>query len=607
MKKELKLLSPVTINRIAAGEVVERPASAIKELVENSLDANASKIDITICNSGRNLIIISDNGHGMDQAELELAVERHTTSKLDEDDILAIESFGFRGEALPSIASISRMKITSKTSESDCAWSIDVLGGEKHPVIPASLNQGTRIEIRDLFFATPARLKFLKSEKSEAQYIIDIINKLAIAHHNVAFSLTIADKIVINTKSIGDKGSRIAEILGENFISNAVEIDHIDGDIKVRGFASIPTFNRGSSSEQYLYVNNRPVKDKLLLTAVKIAYLDYLARDRHPYVVIFIELPFREVDVNVHPAKSEVRFRDSNRIKNIIISSLKSGIIKSAQSTSSEISQKVIESLVAESFSPARDPIVRPAINFDYSQYKQTKLHDSAHIIRDANLRNSDFSSPINEERQIISTPISSPSVTQESLRLGIAKCQLHQTYIVAQSNDSIIIVDQHAAHERLVYEKLKKSFYAKNIAKQRLLIPEIIELDLKRSTKLLEQKESLALLGVTIDSCGGNSVIITEIPALLSNCNIVSLINDISDDLVEYEENITLSQISDQILGTFACHNSVRSGRNLNIEEMDCLLREMEQTPFSGQCNHGRPTYVELKLSDIAKLFGRT
>ncbi|KKB96803.1 DNA mismatch repair protein MutL [Candidatus Arcanobacter lacustris] len=589
MKKPIKLLSPVTINRIAAGEVVERPASAIKELVENSLDAGATKIDVAICDSGgRNLIIVADNGHGMSKGDLSLAIERHTTSKLDEDNIQNIENFGFRGEALPSIASVSKMTISSKTKDDDYAWSLAILGGDKQELMPTSLSIGTKIEIRDLFFATPVRLKFLKSVRTEVQYIIDIINKLAIAHHMVSFSLSVEGKSLVKTAAQLTRKDRVKEILGEDFISNSVEVDYQRDDIEIQGYVSIPTFNRATSNEQYLFVNNRPVRDKLLLTAVKVAYLDYLARDRHPSVAIFIYLPTEEVDVNVHPTKSEVRFRDSNKIKSMIISAIRSSIAKASHQASSTIADKVIESFVAPE---------QISWNLERS-YQPVRMSE----------RKFDYEIPLIKTPQIEQVSVAEVKYQEApSYRLGMAKCQLHKTYIVSQTEDSVVITDQHAAHERLVYEKLKISLAKKNIARQRLLIPEIVELSSKIAYQLVASQDKLAELGIKLASFGENSVIITEIPALISAANIIDLIKDIGDELDEYSENISLNELNDHILGTFACHHSVRAGRVLNIEEMNALLREMELTPFSGQCNHGRPTYVELKLKDVEKLFGRS
>jgi len=586
---KIKILSATTINRIAAGEVIERPASAVKELIENSIDAGASQVDVALASAGRNLISVIDNGCGMSKEELELAVERHTTSKLDETNLLNILHFGFRGEALPSIASVCRMSITSRTKDEDMAWKIQVNGGEKQPVIPASLISGTHVEIRDLFFATPARLKFLKAERTEIQHTIDIINRLALAHPNVAFSLTSENKNLIKTSTTNLKLDRISEIIGKEFAENSVEINSSHDGVIITGYASLPTYNRGNSTEQYLFVNNRPVRDKLLITAVKIAYQDFLANHRYPVVVLFVEIPVEEVDVNVHPTKAEVRFRDSNNVRGLIIRAIKSALATAAHRSSTTIATNTLEKFI---------PNIPPMNPFVFTKDFQTSsFHEP---VRNYSSAIAPAPIKIEQEVQVLERPI--PEI---SYPLGFARCQLHTTYIVAETKNSIVIVDQHAAHERLVYEQLKQE--QTNVSKQRLLIPEIIELEGKILYLIMEFKNELQNLGVTIEQCGDKAIIVSEVPALIKQTNITKLIKDIGDDLVEYGENVTLSKLTEHILETFACHHSIRAGRELNTHEMNALLREMEKTPYSGQCNHGRPTYVELKLSDIEKLFGRS
>jgi DNA mismatch repair protein MutL len=628
--RKIKLLSPTTINRIAAGEVVERPASAVKELIENSIDAGAKSIEITLHNAGRNLIAIIDDGCGMSKEELQLAIERHTTSKLDEDNLLNITNFGFRGEALPSIGSISRMTITSKQQDADLAWSIGVFGGEKQPLVPASLKSGTKIEVKDLFFATPARLKFLKSERTELEHVIEITNRLALSHHDVDFTLSTEHRTIIKTKknhdvtqpSLDARGVRISEILGKEFIDNALQIDYHHQNMSLTGYASLPTFNRGTSSEQYLFVNNRPVRDKLLFTAVKVAYKDFLSNNRYPVVVLYLNIDNEEVDVNVHPAKTEVRFRDANHVKALVIAALKKALTGAAHRSSSSIATSAINSFILNI------PFASPVSDNITTTYKESdnNVKTSSSSAGLSNLTQHRFN--LNETPRSFSTSLRSflPSVNsynpttqineqqvsehqevKQDFPLGIARCQLHLTYIVAETEKSIVIVDQHAAHERLVYEKLKKSRAEHNILKQRLLIPEIVELDAKILHKIIKYKEQLHTLGITIDLCGETAVIVSEVPALIKQTNIKQLIKDIGDDFEEYDENITLNEIIEHILETFACHHSIRAGRTLNTHEMNALLREMEQTPYSGQCNHGRPTYIELKLSDIEKLFGRS
>jgi DNA mismatch repair protein MutL len=603
MYKPIKLLSPATINRIAAGEVIDRPASAIKELVENALDANATNIEVSICNDGgRNLIIVQDNGFGMSPDELQLAIQAHTTSKLDEDDLLNINSFGFRGEALASIACISRLTITSRKANADDSYSISVLAGEETQIMPAALAIGTRIEIKDLFFATPVRLKFLKSTRSENQYIIEIIHKLSLAHPSISFSLNIGNKKTFQTNH-SNMLKRSSEVLGEEFINNAKAIDYQTDNIHITGYASLPTYNKGTSTLQYLFVNNRPVKDKLLLSAVKVAYLDYLARDRFPVVLIFLTINNQEVDVNVHPSKLEVRFRDANRVKSAIIAAIKGAIKLTAHQTSTSIASNFIKDFT----SPSSRMSYKPKSFYDSTPNSKSISSPAPYF----NNSVADYAPQVTttttvlEKEVVANVEVFSPANT--SFSLGVAKCQLHKTYIVAQTTDAIIIVDQHAAHERLVYENLKQELAKSAIKAQKLLIPEIIELSSPAIEALIKAQDDLQKLGLAFSMCGNGSIMVNQIPLLLINCNIRALVENICDDLIEHEENITLGALSSHILGTYACHHSVRAGRVLNIEEMNQLLRQMEQVPFSGQCNHGRPTYVELKLHDIEKLFGRS
>jgi DNA mismatch repair protein MutL len=591
---KIKFLSPATINRIAAGEVIERPASAVKELVENAIDAGSTDISIILQSGGRNLISISDNGSGMTKEELEVAVERHTTSKLDEANLLNIQHFGFRGEALASIGAVSKLTITSRVRGEADAWSISVIGNEKEEVIPASLLAGTKVEVRDLFFATPARLKFLRSERTEIQHTQDMINKIAMANPHVAFSLISDNKTLLKVAAASRK-DRIAAVMGKEFIDNAVEVNAENDGIKITGYVSIPTFNRGTSSEQYLYVNNRPVKDKLLMSVIKVAYQDFLARDRHPVAVLYIDIDTEEVDVNVHPAKAEVRFRDPNLIKRAIISSIKNALHSESHKTSTTIATETLAYFAPKSM---------PQAGFSYSAPKTLYAPRVSEPVKN-------YFQPASLFSDVMVMPEvrkeeAAPTEEYKDFPLGNAKCQLHGTYIVAQSKDSIIIVDQHAAHERLVYEKLKKNYADNSVKRQRLLIPEIIEIPEKACNHLIERKPELAKFGLNFDQAGLNAIIVNEIPSLIGSSDVKGLIKDLADDFLEYGENLSLAELIEHILETFACHHSIRAGRQLNLFEMNALLREMEQTPHSGQCNHGRPTYVELKLNDIEKLFGR-
>lgn len=610
----IKTLSEAIRNRIAAGEVVERPASVIKELVENALDAGAKNIEIIIEGGGRNLIIVSDDGFGMSKDELIEAVKPHTTSKLDETNLFNINSFGFRGEALASIGAISKMSITSRHHSESHAWNINIIGNEHQQPTPASHPKGTKIEVRDLFFTTPARLKFLRSEQSEILHIKEVINKLSLSYPKSSFNLTHNGKKIINLAHSlldNEKQDRITNVMGKAFIENSISVNEEAPFAKISGYVSIPTFNRGTSSEQYLFVNNRPVKDKILLGIVKASYQDFLARDRHPVVILFLDIDNEEVDVNVHPAKLEVRFRDVNQVKRLIMTSIKNALLSASHQVSSTIGDHALQIM---------DNSVKSNLNAKLPQpnsYTSSGLKNLSANISMLSSHKPMISTKLKSDNQqdtiITSLP---PQVKieetkdniklQQNYRLGSAKCQVHSTYIISQTQNSIIIVDQHAAHERLVYEKLKLSYNDVNIKRQRLLIPEIIELDQNQYNVLLEQIEELAKFGLTIETCNENSIIVREIPMLIGNANIDKLIKDLADDLIEHGQNISLTEKIEHILETFACHHSIRSGRNLTIEEMNAILREMENTPYSGQCNHGRPTYIELKVDDIEKLFAR-
>lgn len=600
----IRILSPVMINRIAAGEVIERPAAALKEIVENAIDANATQLHITLEQGGKNRITVTDNGDGMTKEELSLAVERHATSKLPDDDLLHIHHFGFRGEALPSIGAVSRLTITSKSSTSDEAWSLSIEGGEKSEPVPASLSQGTRVDIRDLFFATPARLKFLKTDKTEQQHAVDTIQRLAMAYPHVGFTLIANDRRVCDFPATDDPLQRLQAIMGQEFADNALPIDAQRESITIRGFAALPTFNRGNATAQYTFVNNRPIRDKLVASAIRAAYQDFLARDRHPVLALFIDLPPEEVDVNVHPAKAEVRFRDSSRVRGAIIGALKYALADAGHRASTTVADTALHA-----FSPAPSH----AGNYSYrpSSGSQTSYGSYA---RGNNLAESALpflaplsplaSAPLPEEPSVEPSIAAEPDT--ENYPLGAARCQLHETYIVAQTQDSIVIVDQHAAHERLVYERMKTSLERDGIKTQPLLIPEIVELDEPRTHALLHQRETLAKLGLVIEPFGNNAVVVKETPALLGEIDVKGMVRDLADDLTESDEPFSLSEALEHVSETAACHGSIRSGRRLNIHEMNGLLRDMEATPYSGQCNHGRPTYVELKLHDVEKLFGR-
>ncbi len=606
----IRRLPPETINRIAAGEVVERPASVIKELVENAIDAGAANIEVRFEDGGRTLIAVLDDGRGMGPGELPIAVERHATSKLapndvGEYDLLNIGTMGFRGEALPSIGSVARLTITSQTLNADSAWQISVDGGAVSDVRPAPRFglSGTRVEVKDLFYATPARLKFLKSERSEALAISDTVKRLAMANPSVGITLMSSGRTTLKTvaRSGGSDGrlARLGAILGADFRDNALEIDAEREGIHLTGFAGLPTYSRGNAQHQYLFINGRPVRDKLLHGAVRGAYQDYLARNRYPVVALYVDLPMTHVDVNVHPAKTEVRFRDPGLVRGLIVSALRHALAGAGHRASTTVSDYALGKIQAAQPAMALQGDYRPL----YGSYQPPQTADPAlQPLIDG------FSAKVEvEETQTPFQPVH-PDDNQDLTQypLGAARAQLHETYVVAQTGDGIVIVDQHAAHERLVYERMKQAMSGEGVERQTLLIPDIVDLGEADAARLLSRAGELADMGLMIEPFGTGAVAVRETPALLGEMNIQGLLRDLADDLSEYDEALSLKEKFEDVCGTMACHGSVRAGRRLNATEMNALLRQMEATPHSGQCNHGRPTYVELKLADIERLFGR-
>jgi DNA mismatch repair protein MutL len=584
MTARIRRLAEATINRIAAGEVVERPASAVKELVENALDAEARRIDIHIAEGGKSLISVADDGIGMGPADLLLAVERHATSKLaldasGHDDLVHINSLGFRGEALPAIGAVGRLRIVSRPKGGE-AHELRVEGGRKSGPAPAAHGEGTLVEVRDLFFATPARAKFLRTAQGEAAAVGDIVRRLAMTSPHVAFSLISEGRTQLRLAAHGaDEAGvlkRLGEILGEEFAANALPVAAEQEGVSIKGFAGLPTLNRASAQMQYLFVNGRAVRDRLLVGAVRGAYADFLARDRHPALALFVTAPCALVDVNVHPAKTEVRFRDPGLVRGLIVSALKHAL--------HEAGHRASTSVAAAAFSAARPNIEPGSRRFGFAE--PAPAHYSP--------------------GPAIQTPDIAAGESLYSPPLGLARAQLHETYIVAEAQDGIVIVDQHAAHERLVYERMKRGLEAGGVARQLLLIPEVVELGAAGAARLAGQAEALSGLGLALEAFGDGAVLVREVPALLGACDIQGLVRDLADELEELGEGLSLKESLEHICGTLACHGSVRAGRRLNVEEMNALLRQMEATPHSGQCNHGRPTYVELKLGDIERLFGR-
>jgi DNA mismatch repair protein MutL len=601
----VRQLSEAVVNRIAAGEVVERPASVVKELIENALDAGATRIEVVTDGGGRRLIRVSDDGAGMTRADLELAVERHATSKLPDDDLLDIRTLGFRGEALPSIGAAARLAITTRHAGEPHAWAIEVEGGHKSAVKPAALSAGTRIEVRDLFFATPARLKFLKSERSESEAIRDMVRRLAMSAPNVAFTLAGEERAPVTWAAAlpGAAGrlARLADILGGEFRANAVEVTGGRDGLRVEGFAALPTFTRANSLGQYLFVNGRPVRDKLLIGAVRGAYADYVPRDRHPVVALFVTVDPREVDVNVHPAKAEVRFRDPGLARSLLVRALQEALAREGQRAATTGGSATIAA-----FRPAaprrgwdwrRSP-ARP----DARGFPMPVRGNAVPGVAEAAQAAFDVGAPSADAR--IDLHEAAPELLDRPL--GAARAQVHETYIVAQTRDGLVIVDQHAAHERIVYERLKAALDKSGVARQILLIPEIVELDEADVERVVARVGELARYGLAIEPFGPGAVAVRETPSLLGEIDAKALIQDLAEHIAEWDEALPLERRLMHVAGTMACYGSVRAGRRLKPEEMNALLREMEAVPNSGQCNHGRPTYVELKLADIERLFGR-
>ncbi len=615
----IRLLSERTINRIAAGEVVERPASAVKEIVENSVDAGATRIDVVMRDGGRALIQVTDDGRGMDADEISLAVERHATSKLTDEDLVNIASLGFRGEALASIGAVARLSVISRPRGSDDAWAVRVEGGKKSAVEPAAFGEGTRVEVRDLFYATPARLKFMKTARTEYGQAADVMKRLAMAHPDIAFTLSDGDRTTFRAPSVasltGDaRLERLGAILGREFRENAIEIDAEREGLRLTGFAGLPTYSRGNAMQQFLFVNGRPVKDKLLTGAVRGAYQDYLARDRHPVLALFLDVPPEFVDVNVHPAKAEVRFKDAGLVRGLIVSALRHGLGMAGHRASTTVASAALGAARPEGSAslPWGRPHERPNLPQGFSDVVRDMYapHEGSgfRVQEDAQMafeRRGDMAMPSARapEAPLASLP-EQPAPSEYPL--GTARGQVHATYIVSQTADGIVIVDQHAAHERLVYERMKKQIAATGVARQSLLLPEVVELEDGPAERLIARTQELAGLGLIIEPFGEGAVMVREVPAMLGKMDVQGLVRDLADELTELDEALSLKERLEEVCGTMACHGSVRAGRRLTVDEMNALLREMEATPHSGQCNHGRPTYVELKLSDIEKLFGR-
>jgi DNA mismatch repair protein MutL len=602
----LRRLPETLVNRIAAGEVIERPAAAVKELVENAIDAGARHIDVVLEDGGRVLISVTDDGCGMTADELELAVERHATSKLPDDDLVDIRTLGFRGEALPSIGAVSRLSMTSRAAGASAAYAIVVEGGRKEKPRPAALGAGTRIDVRDLFYATPARLKFLKTPRTEVDHAADAIKRLAMAHPEVAFSLSDEDRTRFRYgPAQGDlltaRLDRLSAVMGREFADNAVAVEAERGGILLSGYAGVPTLNRGNARAQYLFVNGRPVQDRLLVGAVHGAYQDFLARNRHPMVALFLDVPPECVDVNVHPAKAEVRFQDAGLVRGLIVGGLRRALEAAGHKASTTVA---ISALGA--FHPGMGVAGGGSMPWRQSSALPRELAEiaAAYQAPASTGMLEAFDTP---SARVTDSGSSQPhTAPPQNFPLGAARAQVHETYIVAQTATGIVIVDQHAAHERLVYERMKKALADGGAKRQGLLIPEVVELDEAAVDRLCERMAEFEELGLSIEKFGPGAVVVREMPALLGQADVKGLLKDLADDLEEFGAGLALKERLEDVCSTMACHGSVRAGRRLSPEEMNALLREMEVTPHSGQCNHGRPTYVELNLTDIERLFGR-
>lgn len=612
----IRQLDDAAANRIAAGEVVERPASAVKELVENALDAGASRIEIAVADGGKTLIRITDDGCGMTAEDLPLALSRHATSKIDGSDLLNIHTFGFRGEALPSLGAVGRLTITSRAEGFEAAQ-ITVAGGAIGPVKPAALNRGTVVELRDLFYATPARLKFLRTDRAEMGAISDAVKRLAMAEPYVSFRLTDAsggsEREIFRADAeqgelFGALAGRLGRILGRDFTDNALPIDAEREGIRLTGYAALPTYSRGAAVEQFLFVNGRPVRDKMLIGALRAAYMDVLSRDRHPAAVLFLSCDPERVDVNVHPAKAEVRFRESGIARGLIVSALRHALAAAGHRASSTVATATLGAMQPEPMSPRIYQMDRPSLGAMRSAYAaQAPFTSVDYPVFDApqfDEAPAPYAAPFTPSARA-EVPPERPDLAANPL--GAARAQVHENYIIAQTTRGMVIVDQHAAHERLVYERLKAQMAEKGVPAQALLIPEIVELSAGDATRLLDVADDLTRLGLTIEPFGGSAIAVRETPAILGEINAAALLRDVLDELSDLGDSQLVQAKIEAVLSRMACHGSIRSGRQMRVEEMNALLREMEATPLSGQCNHGRPTYVELKLSDIERLFGRT
>lgn len=621
----IRRLPPTLVNQIAAGEVIERPSAVVKELVENALDAGASRIEVAIRDGGKALISIRDDGRGMSADELSLAVERHATSKLPDDDLVHIKTLGFRGEALPSIGAVARLSITTRSADEENAWRLSVEGGAVAGPKPEAHGQGTTVEVRDLFYATPARLKFLKTARAESGQVVDLLKRLAMAAPGVAFTLRDDDREKLKLPActgLEPLAERLAAILGKDFAQNSLPVDAVRGEYRLSGRIGLPTLNRATAASQFLFVNGRAVRDRLLLGALRGGYEEMVPRSRHPMVALFLDLPAEEVDVNVHPAKAEVRFRDAGLVRGLLVASIRQVLAEAGHRAASTVSHAALgafrqqDRYTSTSYGQSGANYQRPW----QSQFgrtpaaalaEQASAWQAPHTAPDSPFAATGSASGGGAGAGDLGAPSAPPGAeahdaAAEANPLGAARAQVHGTYIIAQTGDGVVIVDQHAAHERLVMERMKKALASGGVARQALLLPEVVEMEPEAADRLADRSHELAELGLVIEAFGHGAVVVRETPAMLGHVDCAGLLRDLADELAEWGTALALGERLDHVAATMACHGSVRAGRQLNGPEMNALLREMEVTPRSGQCNHGRPTYVELKLSDIERLFSR-
>jgi DNA mismatch repair protein MutL len=602
----VKQLPETLINQIAAGEVIERPASAAKELIENAIDAGATRIEIATAGGGKSLIRITDNGSGMGPEDLELAIRRHCTSKISEslDDI---RTLGFRGEALPSIGSVAKLTITSRRQGVAEGAQVSIVGGRASGVRPAPANTGTVVEVRDIFFATPARLKFLKTEKAEAGAITDVVKRMAIAFPQIRFVLSGSDRSTLDFPAVtGDPLARMAQVLGSEFPDNAIEIDALREGVALTGHVGVPTFHRGNSAHQYAFVNGRPVQDKLILSAIRGAYAERIPAGRYAVAVLSITLDPTLVDVNVHPAKADVRFRDPGLVRGLIVGAIREALHREGDRAATTGTSGLMRAFRPGFSPPPQQGATRTPWGAASSPFRPL-YPEAGNTLAEARQQGFETLTVPTARADSISEPVVQATEEPSRYRLGAARAQLHENYIVAQTGDGLVIVDQHAAHERLVFEALRKALDADRLPSQALLIPEIVDLPEEDCDRLMVHAKGLDRLGLAIERFGPGAIAVRETPAMLGEMDAAALVRDLADEVAEWSTAGGLRGKLEYVAATMACHGSVRSGRRLRPEEMNALLREMEATPGSGTCNHGRPTYIELKLSDIERLFGRT